>query len=125
MDLQSISSLEDCITLITLKSILLIGFQISLILHGRHWCVFLGKKLLFTFGIPLDSGGACPLLPAFRSRYFSSSGIQRKGEAGANGEGKLEVLALSVQCLAEVHALVDQGGAVCTNDWMLVHLFTR
>ena len=37
-------------------------------------------------------------------------GVQGEGEGGADSDSKLEVLALTCQCLAKVQALGGQGG---------------
>ena len=116
MDLQSISRLENCITLVTLEfgflnQGLLIGFQVSL----RNWSRFgfLGQKFLPAPGIPFYGGGTCPLL--LGRRYSSFTGVQGEREGVANGEGELEGLALAVQRLAEGHALGSQGGVTFTH----------
>ena len=118
MDLQAIAGLKGSITLITLVRALLnhllIGRQICLNhMRKRHLSVFLGQKSLSPFGIPLEGGRACPLLS--HHRCFSSSGIQGEGEVIANREGELDILALVDERLAEVHALLGQGGAIITH----------
>ena len=42
--------------------------------------------------------------------YSRPGGVQREGEGRTNIQGEVENLTLAGQCLAEVHALGDQGG---------------
>ena len=122
VDLQTIAGFEHCITLVTFECLflyqgLLIGFRISLIFL-RSRCVFVGQKLLSASGIPFLGGRACPLPSSLGNGqgHCSSSGVQGEREGVANGKGKLEGLALVVQCLAEGQALVGQGGVIFTHS---------
>ena len=75
----------------------------------RSWRVllFLGIELFSSPGISPKRWGTGLLLGPWS---LAPGGVQGEGEGRTNRKGEVEDLALAGQCLAEIHALGDQGG---------------
>ena len=86
---------------------LLVGFQT---IHRRSRGGLFGQKLFSAFGIPPEGRWAFPLFDLFWQGFLANPGVQGEDKGGADGDGELEVLALTLQCLAEFQALSGQRG---------------
>ena len=69
--------------------------------------LFLSFELFSSPGISPKRRGTGLLLGPWGP---APGGVQGEGEGGTNRKGEVEDLALAGQCLAEIHALGDQGG---------------
>ena len=82
--------------------------------HSWRGLPLLGEELFSAPGISPLCGGAFLLL-AHKASHCLAPGFQGEGKAGAHVEGEVESLALDGQCLAEVHALGNQGRVDITH----------
>ena len=114
VNFQALHGFETSITLVTLKSFTwfhrqLVGFQTSY--HRRRFRGgLLCKKILSPFRISFEGWWAFSLQDRCGQGCLALLGLQGEGEVGADGDGDLERLAMTCQCLAKVQALSGQGG---------------
>ena len=88
---------------------------------SRVWS-FLAMNSSLRLAFLLMVEGALLLLHP-KSHCCHSPGVQGKGEGWAHSKREVKFLPFAGQCLAEVHALGDQGGVSftdCSHFWGLV-----
>ena len=92
----------------------------NLVDHSWQSLILLCDEFFSAPGISPHGWGAL-LLPHLRSHCCHSPGVQGKGEGWAHGKREVKFLPFAGQCLAEVHALGDQGGVDftdCSHFWI-------
>ena len=85
----------------------------DLVDHSWQSLILLCDEFFSAPGISPLSRGALPLF--HRALHCLTPGVQGEGEGGTHVEGEMKSLALAGQCLAEVHALGDQGQVDITH----------